>query len=225
MERERESPRHQQGNFLLVLVIVFTFSSTFTPLDWVRPPQEKCHEIKIKVKETYDCVKAPPHHTTLYCIIITTLYTVYIGRWAPSIFILLLCLVDLSCFLCHVREARSMFFGSLFFFFIYTYSLPPLTAKYILVFLSSTRSCVLELSARFQDGHKLYIYFMYHIYTLSSPSILYFHAFQIGFTDQWIIPLVSYCLLLSFSFQYFVTFFFLNLFLSFFAAQNWICLF
>lgn len=88
--RERESPRHQQGNFLLVLVIVFTFSSTFTPLDWVRPPQEKCHEIKIKVKETYDCVKAPPHHTTLYCIIITTLYTVYIGRWAPSIFILLL---------------------------------------------------------------------------------------------------------------------------------------
>lgn len=102
-----------------------------------------------------------------------------------------------------------MFFGSLFFFFIYTYSLPPLTAKYILVFLSSTRSCVLELSARFQDGHKLYIYISCIIY-IHCPSILYFHAFQIGFTDQWIIPLVSYCLLLSFSFQYFVTFFFFN---------------
>ena len=93
---------------------------------------------------------------------------------------------------------------------------------YILVFLSSTRSCVLELTARFQDGHKLYIYFMYHIYIVHLYCISMYsrlasqiNELYLSFRAVFYYPSLSSILLL----------FFLNLFLSFFAAQNRICLF
>lgn len=118
-------------------------------------------EIKIKEKRkedvAFDCVRAPPPPP----FIVLLLY--YSNPSTIPFLSLSLCLVDLSCFLCHVREARSMFFGLPFF--------PSLSLSWslsrprLVIFWGSSFFHPIVCtwtSARFQDGHKLYIYLDMH---------------------------------------------------------------
>lgn len=171
--------------------ILFTFSSTFTPLDWVRPPQEKFSWNKIKEKKTFlSIASGHRHHPLLYYYYTRVPYNTF-----SSLSVLLTCHVSFA-MLGKPVQCSPVSFSCL---------LSPALYYSILVFLLPPDRVHLNFCPLPRWTQVIYTYIMYYV-NRYTPHMLHFHVFRVASQiDE--LSLIPCCLL--FIFQVFVMTFFL----------------